>query len=71
MTRQLLTHKEVEDMFLDIWWDYMPETYEAHHVEGISGDYLISECAEFYPKMYRKLLKMLEEKAFKDGYALP
>ena len=71
MTRRLLTDKEVENLFLDLWWKLAPETYETLHVEGIAGDLLISDCAEVFPKLYRNLLKMLEEEAYKKGYALP
>ena len=68
---QKLTHKEVEDLFLDIWYDHLPETYDSLWVEGIEGEQLISDCAEVYPKLYHKLLNMLEDEASKRGLILP
>lgn len=66
-----LTNKEVENLFLDLWYEHLPETYETIWYEGAEGEQMISDCAEVYPKLYKKLLGMLEEEAQKKGLALP
>lgn len=66
-----LTHKEVENLFLDVWYKHLPETYMTLYYEGIEGELLISDCAQVYPKLYRKLLDMLEEEAKRKGLILP
>jgi len=68
---QKLTHKEEEKLFLDIWYDHLPETYESLWIEGIEGEQLISDCAEVYPKLYKKLLGLLEEEENKKGLIGP
>lgn len=66
-----LTHKEVENLFLDIWYKEIPETYNSLWYEGIEGEQLISDCAEVYPHLYKNLLKRLEEEAKKRNLILP
>ena len=66
-----LTNKEVENLFLDIWYKHLPETYNTLWYEGIEGEQITSDCAEVYPKLYRKLLSMLEEEAKNSGLTLP
>lgn len=66
-----LTNKEVETLFLDLWWELSPPTYESFYVDDIQGDLMISNCAAVYPKLYRKLLFKLEEEAARKGFILP
>lgn len=68
---QRLTNKEVENLFLDIWYGHLPETYETLWYEGVEGEQMISDCAQVYPKLYKKLLNMLEEEAHRKGLILP
>ena len=69
--KQRLTNKEVTDLFLDLWYKTLPETYNTLWYEGIEGEQLISDCAEVYPRLYKKLLDKLEEEAAREGYILP
>lgn len=71
MAKKKLTNKEVEELYLDIWWETSPQTYESLWVDDIEGGQMISDCAAVYPKLYRNLLDTLEERAAKKGYILP
>lgn len=66
-----LTNKEVENLFLDIWYGLSPETYDTLWYEGIEGEQMISDCAKVYPKLYRNLLNRLEEESQRKGFTLP
>ena len=66
-----LTNKEVENLFLDIWYGLSPETYDTLWYEGIEGGQLISDCAKVYPKLYRNLLNRLEGEAREKDLILP
>ena len=66
-----LTNKDVENLFLDLWYTHLPETYNTLWYEGIEGEQMISDCAAANPKLYKNLLNKLEERAEKEGLILP
>ena len=66
-----LTHKEVEDLFLDLWYKESPETFDALYLDNIYGTQLISDFAAVYPKLYRSLLYKLEDYASDHKLILP
>jgi len=51
-----LSPRQEEEMFLDIWYEMSPETYESIWFRGIEGDLLISDMVEAYPELYKKVL---------------
>ena len=69
--RRVLTDEDVEDLFITIWKKLSYVTYDSLFVDGILIPDIIADCAEFYPKLYRNILNLLEEEAFKKGWLLP
>jgi len=51
-----LSPRQEEEMFLDIWYEMSPETYESLWFRGIKGDLLISDMVEVYHELYKKVL---------------
>ena len=66
-----LNDEEVEDLFIVIWKKLAYETYDSLFVDGILVSDIIADCAEVYPKLYVKILNLMEEEASKKGWVLP
>ena len=66
-----MTNKEVENLFLDIWYNLSPETYNTLWYDEIEGEQMISDCAQVYPKLYRNLLIRLETESTARKLILP
>ena len=66
-----LTVGETDNLFLGVWDENFPESYEYLWYKGIETEQMISDCVEFYPKLYKKLLYMMEKEAERRGLILP
>jgi len=66
-----ITDEEVEDLFVAIWKKLAYETYDSLFIDGILIPDIIADCAEMYPKLYRRILNLMEEEARKKGLILP
>ena len=66
-----LTDEEVEDLFVAIWKKLAYETYDSLFVDGILIPDIIADCAEVYPKLYVRILNLMEEEAGKKRWILP
>lgn len=63
-----LSRREEQDLFIEIWQDTSPETYEALWYPGITMDVIINDLVEVNPKLYRRLLNLLEKEIHEKGY---
>jgi len=64
-----LSPKQLEHMFLDIWWNLNPESYDSIWYKGIEGEQLISDLVEINPKLYKQVLDIIAEKSIKEHFS--
>jgi len=66
-----LDDEQVEDLFIAIWKKLAYETYDSLFIDDILIPDIIADCAELYPKLYIKILNLMEEEASDKGWILP
>ena len=72
MARRKLTSKEVEDLFLDIWYKLTPEVFDGvfdSYNHKPLGEEMINDCAILYPILYKKVMDMIDDQANKEGFS--
>ena len=56
------SYEEIDNAFLDLWYEESPQTYEEIWWDGCSSGYMTDQCAIQFPRLYKSLIDKLNER---------